>query len=133
MIVLLEAGGADPCVADETGMTPLMMILCSLKHSFLERIDVLLLDYVAPPKTLYSNVHDKAGWSALMHASKNMYGATKALHLLELGADPFQRDTNGSTVLMDVVKNSYSDVALEVVGKLLREAGVDPNVSDRWG
>lgn len=134
MTVLLEAGGADPCIADNTGMTPLMMV-CSLKYSFLERINVLL-DYVAPPRSsntiLYINAQDESGWSALTYASKNLYGATKALHLLELGADPFQRDIDGSTALIDIVKNAYSDVALEVVDKLLR-AGVDPNVSDKWG
>ena len=61
-----------------------------------------------------------------------MYGATKALHLLKLGADPFQPGAYGSTVLIDVVKNAYSDASLEVVARLL-SAGVDPNVPDKFG
>lgn len=130
---LLEEGQADPCVTDNKGMTPLMT-MCSHDYSFADRTDIidLLLSYVSPPKTLYINARDKARRNALMYAGHKLYGARQVLHLLKLGADPFQLDSDGSNVLVHITKRSVSEDALKAFETLV-QAGVDANCSDQTG
>ncbi len=127
---LLEEGRADPFVTDNDGITPLMVI-CAL-HSYLPNHINLLLDYVPAPATLYINARDKAGCSGLMHASKKWHGAKRVLFLLEKGANPIQRESDGSNALINLVKNVFSNETLDAIGKLIH-AGVHLNDSDNSG
>jgi ankyrin repeat protein len=133
MALLLDEGGADPCVTDNQGMTPLMT-MCSHDYSYADRTDIidLLLCYVSPPKTLYINARDKARRNALMYAGTKLYGARQVLHLLKLGADPFQLDSEGANILLHITKKSVSKDALDAFETLVQN-GVDANCSDNTG
>ena len=130
MMVLLQAGQADVWVTDEIGRTPLMNICMLHYYPYVNRIDVLL-DYVAPcQQGIYVNLCDQAGSSALLHACRCQFGASRVLYLLELGADPFVRDTHGFTALIGACRNASSPQWLQIVEYLLR-VGVDPNIRDK--
>ena len=106
---------------DEDGRTPLMHAVLAAKSD--PDIVRLLIDRGADV-----NAADKKGWTAL-HFAAQAGNAELVRTLLESGAKPDPRDSDGATPLW---RNLMSSTSMDIVRALV-EAGADPNANDKTG
>ena len=97
-----------------------LMIACDLGHMAV--IETLLVEYNND-----RNVQNKAGWSAIMFASRKGYQQVVEI-LLEKGADPNNHAFDGLTALIIASINSH----LQIVALLLKSCA-DPNSCSEQG
>ena len=114
---LLDAG-ADPCCADDTGLTPLMAA------SFMGK-EAILPVLMAAGSVI--NAKDSDGYTALMFACNAGHAACARL-LLAHEADVNCRDRTGATPIMFAAQHGYNDVVL-----LLLDYGADPSCKEKHG
>ena len=92
-----------------------LMIASDLGHEAIS--ETLLVEYNNDP-----NVQNKAGWSALMFASRRGHPQVVNL-LLKENADPNVQNLSGSTALIFASRNGYHKVV-----EILLKKGADPNI-----
>ena len=114
IFLLLLQPNADINFLEHSTSTHLM-IASDLGHVAIS--ETLLVEYNNDP-----NVQNKAGWSALMFASRSGHLQVVKL-LLKENADPNVQNLKGSTALIFASRNGYHKVV-----KILLKNGADPNI-----